>query len=52
MTFLYLTKVKGYTPDDLQKMILMHLLPILAFTALGSIIILKHYGSKPKETHS
>ena len=41
--FVYLTRVKGYTPEDMTKVALMTLLPILAFYSVGGAIILKHY---------
>ena len=45
-SFLYLTKVKGYTPEDLPKLALMNLLPVLAFYFIGGAIILKYYGGR------
>ncbi|ASJ15847.1 hypothetical protein A3L04_01535 [Thermococcus chitonophagus] len=49
--FLYLTRVKGYTPDNLLKLALMDLLPVLAVYFIGAIIIWKRYGSKLEEAH-
>lgn len=50
--FLYLTRIKGYTTEDITKVALMVLLPVLVFHSIGGAIILKHYRGKPKETNS
>ncbi|AEC52843.1 hypothetical protein PNA2_1929 [Pyrococcus sp. NA2] len=44
--FLYLTRIKGYTPEDMAKVALMTLIPVLTFHSLGSVIILKHYARR------
>ena len=44
LIFLYLTKLKGYTPEDITKVALMVLLPVLAFYFLGGAVILKYYS--------
>lgn len=44
--FLYLTGIKGYTPEDLPKIALMNLPPVLAFYLVGGAIILKYYGGR------
>ncbi|QDA31625.1 hypothetical protein FH039_08490 [Thermococcus indicus] len=48
--FLYLTRIKGYTTEDMTKVALMVLLPVLAFHSVGGAVILKHY--KGKETNT
>ena len=50
--FLYLTRVKGYTPDDLLKLALMDLLPVLAVYFIGAILIWNRYGGKPEGAHN
>ncbi|WP_231845545.1 hypothetical protein [Pyrococcus abyssi] len=50
--FLYLTRIEGYTTEDITKVGLMVLLPVLALHSIGGAIILKHYRGKPKETNS
>jgi len=42
--FLYLTRIKGYTPEDWLRVTLMTLLPVLAVYFIGAIITWKRYG--------
>jgi len=49
--FLYLTKIEGYTPEEITKVALIVYLPVLIFVFIGGAIILKYYGGKPEEAN-
>ncbi|NJE26391.1 hypothetical protein E3E22_07120 [Thermococcus sp. MV5] len=49
--FLYLTKIGGYTPENITKVALIVYLPVLVFVFVGGAIILKHYGGKTEKSN-
>jgi hypothetical protein len=42
--FLYLTKIRGYTSENIIKVAFLVLLPTLFIVFLGGVVILKHYS--------